>query len=140
MNQKWPNMTSSPFLFAPRWIYKRLCQSVGQMVSRSVGWSVGRLVGWSVGRSVDQSQILNPNHTVALIGLALFGKAAESAATHWAVSIATIVIIVVCSQHLQKIEVPLGFDGCFSRKANRGASKTGRRGEFEYFRCAHTIC
>ena len=40
------------FLDASKHLYKRVCLSVGWLVSRSVGWSVGQFVGWSVRWSV----------------------------------------------------------------------------------------
>ncbi|KAK3753040.1 hypothetical protein QZH41_008770 [Actinostola sp. cb2023] len=45
--------------------------------------------------------------TIILIGLALFEVAAFKAGTHWGISVMTIVLIVLFSQYLHKIRIPI---------------------------------
>ncbi|EDO43651.1 predicted protein [Nematostella vectensis] len=58
--------------------------------------------------------------TVTLVGLALFGAAANFSGVHWGISAMTIVLIIMFSQYLRNIEFPVpSYErgrGCFAGK------------------------
>jgi len=43
--------------------------------------------------------------TITMVGLALFNLAKEKAATHWGVSMLTMVVVIVCSQYLRDVNL-----------------------------------
>ncbi|KAM4038994.1 solute carrier family 23 member 2-like [Anomaloglossus baeobatrachus] len=45
--------------------------------------------------------------TIALIGLSLFGEAGKKCGSHWGIAVITIVLIIIFSQYLRQIEVPI---------------------------------
>ncbi|XP_069811824.1 solute carrier family 23 member 1-like [Dendropsophus ebraccatus] len=45
--------------------------------------------------------------TISLIGLSLFGEAGKKCGTHWGISAITIVLIIIFSQYIIHIEVPI---------------------------------
>ncbi|XP_037090234.1 solute carrier family 23 member 2-like isoform X2 [Pollicipes pollicipes] len=45
--------------------------------------------------------------TIAMVGLALFQEAKKKAATHWGVSVLTMLVVILCSQYLRNVTLPV---------------------------------
>ncbi|XP_076802859.1 solute carrier family 23 member 1-like [Clavelina lepadiformis] len=58
--------------------------------------------------------------TVAMVGLSLYGPAGDFAGRHWGISVLTMFLIILFSQHLRNVEIPIPL--C-CKKGERGALK-----------------
>ncbi|XP_075715508.1 solute carrier family 23 member 1-like [Rhinoderma darwinii] len=45
--------------------------------------------------------------TITLIGLSLFGEAGKKCGTHWGIAVITVALIIIFSQYMRHVEVPL---------------------------------